>query len=248
MSLKKILRFIAILFLGVLTLIVLFFVVSIVPIDRTVDRNALFTEMTNEIDTLPKVVPASSGFLVGHAKENLTPPYPTATAGYGKRRGKLYESVHDSIYVRTMVIDNGSQRVAIVSADLLIIPPTVTALLEKDQRGGRGAVRADERARNDRGDEGPRALLPRKWPQKGSSEIGPRVRDLSTELRLRQGRRHHPDLPEARQARAGDPDHRLRQAADPAHLGRRRRRATSPAHSTSRRRRTGRSSSAARTS
>jgi len=132
MSLKKILRFIAILFFSVLALIILFFVVSVVPIDRTVDRSELVTEMNDEMNALPEVVPASSGFMVGHAKENLTPPYPTATAGYGKRRGKLYESVHDSIYVRTVVIDNGSQRVAIVSADLLIIPPTVTALLEKE--------------------------------------------------------------------------------------------------------------------
>ena len=46
--------------------------------------------------------------------------------------GKLYESVHDSIYVRTLVFDNGSNRVAVVSADLLIIPPTVTELLEKE--------------------------------------------------------------------------------------------------------------------
>ncbi len=40
--------------------------------------------------------------------------------------------MHDSIYVRSLVIDNGTQRVAIVSADLLIIPPTVTALLEME--------------------------------------------------------------------------------------------------------------------
>ncbi|MBA4054971.1 MAG: hypothetical protein C0490_09690, partial [Marivirga sp.] len=53
-------------------------------------------------------------------------------AGYGKRLGRLFESVHDSIYVRTMVVDKGGKRVAIVSADLLIIPPTVTAVLEKD--------------------------------------------------------------------------------------------------------------------
>ena len=132
MSLKKILRFIAMLFFGVLALIVLFLVVSIVPIDRTVDRSQLLTAMTNEIATLPEVLPASTGFRVGHAKENLTPRYPTATAGYGKRMGKLYESVHDSIYVRTLVIENGTERVAIVSADLLIIPPTVTALLEKE--------------------------------------------------------------------------------------------------------------------
>ena len=79
-----------------------------------------------------QVVPVEGGFKIGYSKVNLTPREPVATAGYGKRLGKLYESVHDSIFVRTLVIDNGTQRVAIVSADLLIIPPTVTALLEKE--------------------------------------------------------------------------------------------------------------------
>jgi len=55
-----------------------------------------------------------------------------ATAGYGKRKGKIIEGIRDSVFVRAMVLHNGSQRVAIVSADLLIIPPTVTALLERE--------------------------------------------------------------------------------------------------------------------
>jgi neutral ceramidase len=132
MSLKKFLRFIAIFFVVVIGLIVLVFAVAVLPIDRSVDRTPLLAAMTNEMDTLPKVPPPGGRFMVGHAKENLTPTHPTATAGYAKRRGKLYESVHDSIYVRTLVIDNGTNRVAIVSADLLIIPPTVTELLEKE--------------------------------------------------------------------------------------------------------------------
>jgi neutral ceramidase len=132
MSLKKLLRFIAIFFVVVIGLIVLFFAVAVLPIDRSIDRTPLLAAMTNEMDTLPEVPTPGGRFMVGHAKENLTPPYPTATAGYGKRMGKLYESVHDSIYVRTLVFDNGSNRVAVVSADLLIIPPTVTELLEKE--------------------------------------------------------------------------------------------------------------------
>ena len=132
MSLKKIFRFIAIFFIGLLALIFLFFIVSVVPIDRAVDRSDLLAEMTNEMDTLPEITPGKRGFMVGHARENLTPPYPTATAGYAKRLGKVYASVHDSIYIRTIVFDNGSNRVAVVSADLLIIPPTVTAVLEKE--------------------------------------------------------------------------------------------------------------------
>ena len=132
MSLKKILRVIAIFFIVVIGLVVLFFAVAVLPIDRSVDRTQLLAEMTKEMDTLPDVPLSQGGFFVGHAKENLTPSHPTATAGYGKRLGKLYKNVHDSIYVRTLVLDNGGKRVAIVSADLLIIPPTVTALLEKE--------------------------------------------------------------------------------------------------------------------
>lgn len=132
MRLKKILRFILVMSVGLLALLLLFIVVSVAPIDRTIDRKQLYTEMIQRMDTLSHPVINHKGLSIGFAKVNLTPPYPTATAGYGKRRGKLYESVHDSIYVRAMVIDNGSQRIAVVSADLLIIPPTVTALLEKD--------------------------------------------------------------------------------------------------------------------
>ena len=89
--------------------------------------------MNARIDAVDvQVVPAEGGFKIGYSKVNLTPREPIATAGYGKRLGRHYQSVHDSIYVRTLVIDNGTQRVAIVSADLLIIPPTVTALLEQE--------------------------------------------------------------------------------------------------------------------
>lgn len=71
-------------------------------------------------------------FYVGYAKINLTPSQPTTTAGYIKRKNVLYNAVRDSIYVRSIVIDNGAQKIAIVSADLLIIPPTVTERLTSE--------------------------------------------------------------------------------------------------------------------
>jgi neutral ceramidase len=67
---------------------------------------------------------------VGWSKVNVTPSSPTPMAGYGNRRGRAYTSVHDSVYVRAIVIDNGVTLAAIVSADLLIIPPTVTKILQ----------------------------------------------------------------------------------------------------------------------
>ena len=57
MSLKKIFRVIAIFFVVVIGLIVLFFVVAVVPIDRSIDRTELLAAMTNEMDTLPEVPP-----------------------------------------------------------------------------------------------------------------------------------------------------------------------------------------------
>lgn len=132
MGFKRILRFILIVFGVCLGLLLLFLVVSVAPIDRAVDRKQLYTAMLNRMDSIHHPAIRHHAFSVGFAKENLTPSYYTAIAGYGKRLGKSYDSVHDSIYVRTMVIDNGARRVALVSADLLIIPPTVTALLENE--------------------------------------------------------------------------------------------------------------------
>ncbi len=132
MRLKKVLRVILILFTVLLGSLLLFVAVSVAPVDREVNWDLLLTSMKAGIDTLKKDMPGHDGFSIGYSRVNLTPRYRTATAGYGKRMGKLFESVHDSIFVRTMVVDNGGQRVAIVSADLLIIPPTVTVLLEKE--------------------------------------------------------------------------------------------------------------------
>lgn len=105
---------------------------SVSTIDRTIDYGALLDTMDARISAAnDEPIETTKGFTIGFAKVNLTPDKPHATAGYGKRLGKMYKSVHDSIYVRSLVVDNGLQRVAIVSADLLIIPPTVTALLKQ---------------------------------------------------------------------------------------------------------------------
>ena len=116
----------------VFVLVFLFVVLSVSSINREIDFDALGRTMDERIDSVDVPLAESEmGFAVGFSKVNLTPPSAVSTAGYGKRLGKLYRSVHDSIYVRTIVVDDGRQRVAIVSADLLIIPPTVTALLKQ---------------------------------------------------------------------------------------------------------------------
>ncbi len=72
-----------------------------------------------------------SGIIVaGWAKENITPTFPIASAGYGNRKGTQISKVHDSLFVRAIVLKQNNTVTAIVSCDLLIIPPSVTSLLK----------------------------------------------------------------------------------------------------------------------
>ena len=133
--LKKALKYALIIVGSVVGALLLFILVVVVPLDRTQSKEKpIYRLMMNRIDSVKSIArtPASHGFQIGFATVNLTPSHAIATAGYGNRRGKTFTSVHDSIYVRAMVIDNGTSVVAIVTADLLIIPPTVTAVLEKE--------------------------------------------------------------------------------------------------------------------
>ncbi|WP_333819367.1 neutral/alkaline non-lysosomal ceramidase N-terminal domain-containing protein [Ohtaekwangia sp.] len=134
---KKILRGIVIVLVSLIMLAGIFLAISVKPLSRTLTQDTpAYTTMMHRLDSLhPDAGKGIHGFYVGFAKENITPSHPVSLAGYGNRLGKPYTSVRDSIYVRAMVIDNGTHRVAIVSADLLIIPPTVTVLLEKQLPG-----------------------------------------------------------------------------------------------------------------
>jgi hypothetical protein len=132
MKIARSFRIVLITLASLIALVVILIILSISKIDRSIDYQVLLDTMNARIKAVDnKPIEPAGGFTIGFAKVNLTPPEPRSTAGYGKRLGKHYEAVHDSIYVRTIVVDNGIQRVAIVSADLLIIPPTVTALLEQ---------------------------------------------------------------------------------------------------------------------
>ncbi len=118
------------------TFFLLFLVVAAIALFTTVDRtpykeSAYYTQFRQEIQNVPTFhsEPTADTIQAGWAKENITPSYFTATAGYGERFGKTYTSVKDSIWVRAFVFDNGKQKVAILTADLLIIPPEVTIAL-----------------------------------------------------------------------------------------------------------------------
>jgi neutral ceramidase len=129
----KILKWIGIGIGGFILLIVLFLLVSIVPIKRyDYKEQDFYKSEIRRLDSLKQLpIPIrDSGFSVGYAVVNITPDHPTELAGHSNRRGKLFSSIHDSVYIRALVIRNGCQHAAIVSADLLIIPPLVTEQLK----------------------------------------------------------------------------------------------------------------------
>lgn len=66
---------------------------------------------------------------VGWSKVNITPDHGTRMAGF---KIKHFDSVHDSMFVRSMVFDVGGKKVAWVTYDLIFVHPYLKdAILEK---------------------------------------------------------------------------------------------------------------------
>ncbi len=140
----KLARYAAYALLGLLGVILVFLAVSLVPASSVpyLQTDAYLQTLSNfrQLKPAPPALLPDSQLSrpygvpklkAGWAKVNLTPAQPTPTGGYGVRSGQPYVGIHDSVFVRAIVLENGSNRVAVVSADLLIIPPTVTARLKE---------------------------------------------------------------------------------------------------------------------
>jgi hypothetical protein len=130
--LKLLLKIVA----GLMLAIVVLLACTLAPLsDTPYQQMPYYKQWKEQVTTQKKnhsvTQPLSHQIAVGWSKVNFTPLAPTPTAGYGVRQGKLYTAVHDSVFVRAMVIDNGTTKAAIVSVDLLIIPPTVVEKLKQ---------------------------------------------------------------------------------------------------------------------
>lgn len=117
--------------IGSLLFVLLIMVATMVTtVDRTPYREMPYYKQWKEnigkINDTPAYNKPSEALTAGWAKVNITPDRPGPMAGYGKRKGAHYEAVHDSIYVRTVVVNNGITKAAIITADMLIVPPNIT--------------------------------------------------------------------------------------------------------------------------
>lgn len=129
----KIIKYLGIIFGVLLILVIALFASMVTTMDRTPYKEMpYYSQWKSGLAEVKGDSLGTSGDIkVGWSKVNITPDKPMSMAGYGNRRGKPFTTVHDSIWVRTMVIDNGSTQVALVAADLLLLPPMVTKALQQ---------------------------------------------------------------------------------------------------------------------
>lgn len=100
-------------------------------IDRTpFQETAHYRRWVEQLQTV--TLDSTTGPLqISWAKENITPKKNTPLSGHGKRWGKHFDSIHDSIYVRSIAISNPQDTVYFVSADMLIVPPNIVQRVEQ---------------------------------------------------------------------------------------------------------------------
>ena len=121
-------RFIMALGLGIIFCLI----ATIAPVDKTPLIESRYYQLAQQkLDSLNSsyTLQDSKYFKAGWAKTNITPQYPLPLAGYGARKGVFVSTVHDSVWARGFVFDNGFNKSAIITLDLLIIPPAVTEAL-----------------------------------------------------------------------------------------------------------------------
>jgi hypothetical protein len=103
------------------------------PLDKSpYYENKYFYKTTESINNNPTFDRKNNNDTIrgSWAKVSLIPPFKTPIAIDANRKGKPFDGIHDSLYVRTFVFSQGKYKVAYVIADLLIIPPSVTNILD----------------------------------------------------------------------------------------------------------------------
>jgi neutral ceramidase len=99
------------------------------PIDRTpLDQQPFYQQAIHALDTLKLEANSPMPLQAGWDKVNITPGKNMPMAGYMPR--KHFDSVHDSLFVRILLLQSGNQKIALINADLLLFPPILKERLQ----------------------------------------------------------------------------------------------------------------------
>lgn len=121
--------FIVLMVVLLLLFLTLFKLYNTTPIEQTAIFNRQMW-LTDSLVAESKSADTTSPFEAGWSKVSLIPSFTTPIAIDAHRKGKHFNGIHDSIFVRAFVFKKGNTKVAFISADLLIIPPTITQLAD----------------------------------------------------------------------------------------------------------------------
>ena len=91
------------------------------PYVQTAYYQSTIHRLDSTFSALP--TPTPDTLYAGWARQNITPRQPAKLMGYGWKGN--FERVRDSLWVRTLVLRQGSLTVALISYDLMLTPPAV---------------------------------------------------------------------------------------------------------------------------
>lgn len=118
----------------ILAVVILSILAVVKPLDRTPYHSQNFYTQTMQdleaIQNYENVVSDQDSLCVAFSKVSLMPEAVVPLAGYGARDPKEYNHVLDSCFVRTLIFQMGNKQVAIITADLLLIHPSIRKAVE----------------------------------------------------------------------------------------------------------------------
>jgi len=115
-------------FLRVILLLLVIAALLVGFIDRTpIGERVFYNDMMNRLHVTRLHDNGSSLLKSGWTAINITPDHSMPMAGYLPR--DHFDLVHDSLYARIIVIENGSFRSAMIDIDLLIFPPKLRDMI-----------------------------------------------------------------------------------------------------------------------
>lgn len=73
------------------------------------------------------LTPAEAALRAGAARISIVPPFPTQMGGFNDRL-KDFEGVHDEIFARALVLDNGTTKLVFIGSDLMSVDAGLVSL------------------------------------------------------------------------------------------------------------------------
>jgi hypothetical protein len=121
--------------LGVVSAILTVGLLTIRPIDRLpLERKDFYEDMQEKLEQFSVDNPNGDTLMAGWHSINITPDQAVNLAGYG-RRGPV-KQVHDSLFAKVLVLDNGGMKLALISLDLIVFPKRLSENLTQALQEG----------------------------------------------------------------------------------------------------------------